>query len=390
MKLHRKTIILNTILVLALLALAVGVVFFFHRLRYSGPNLTEVFVSAIDEQPITCFQLPQIQDLYDITPPPKGHYRSYNPCVFDMPSSITKYHELIDLNKKELNHWCVYRLSNFTTCKGAMPQLWYRQKGNVLNSTFIRAPSGALFQIDYPHQAGPTCPQGIEDMRAIVNKNSLFLIGNEASGSACRRRMVMFEMPLDKLQVKGKHAKPHLLSLVDRFKLEAEFGHERDQKNWMPFLVDHELHFVYSINPHVILKWQKDGPCVKVAETKNKKLPDNLRGGSQVIEVRKSHSNLPAEDLYLAVVHTRDRVHEYSTYFYAFERKYPYAVKHITKGFVIDQNKSKTKRIQFAAGLARSLRQDSHYLEVSYGEHDCTSNMFVIKEEDVLRSLQSV
>ena len=107
----------------------------------------------------------------------------------------------------------------------------------------------------------------------------------------------------------------------------------RDQKNWMPVILRDSgnlksnrynddlnretIHFVYSINPHIILRYD-DNKLTVVAETSNSWLPDNLRGGSQIIWAKKWHkrskpitsksdsqetSGYWSEDLLLSLIH---------------------------------------------------------------------------------------
>jgi hypothetical protein len=260
----------------------------------------------------------------------------------------------------------------------------------------------------------------------VVDDN-LYLVCNVPSGENCRREMFMMEFNLKELMIEDNlygtlpvHGKrTYIRELRPRFttKLFLKFDQDQDQKNWMPLIMNNEIYFVYSINPHIIVKYI--GPsrtaefydpsntikikpsCVKIAETFNENLPSNLRGGGQIVKVtkwnptfdpklRKEPLKYEDEDLYLGVVHTRDSTYEYSTYFYAFEIEYPFRVKYLTRPFVFGEKGHHSKRIQFASGLAKIVKDDIGYLYVTYGEDDCTGKLCILSEESVLHSLHPI
>lgn len=287
------------------------------------------------------------------------HFRTYNPSIFSL---------------DETNCYYVYRLCNFALCPGTRNQWNARYRDRTISHTVIENPHGGLAIIKHPRLdqifvdqdekrgGGRNFEQGGEDALP-------FVIGNK----------LMLEDGLTEISPKRI------------LKLQYEDGCHRDQKNWMPFTVrcngskthigeNEKLHFVYSVNPHVILKFEKDGHC------------------SQIIRVTKwnpgYHSHLKSEpryfpeELYLGVLHKRDSTFEYMTYIYAFETKHPYRVKYITDSFVFGEYGSRSRRIQFAAGLARVVKNHCTYLYITYGENDCSSKLCILKEEDVIRSLR--
>lgn len=349
----------------------------------------------------------QIQDLYKLTS--LENFRTYNPCVFTIEGFNKPFYS--------------YRMSNFTMCVNRKLMKWDKHnKEKVESHTFICAPNKEIFKITHEDTAQPKCVRGCEDSRTIVNKNKLYITCNSSSATKCRREMVVMEFDLKEFTEPASNFHPifenerRLVREVEPLSmttLKIDFDNHRDQKNWMPFFIEDELHFVYSINPHVILKKVGD-ECIKVAETSHDNLPNNLRGGSQIIPVTKWNVKSPPpiykngmmiqenlayneeEKLFLGVIHIRESHHKYVTYLYAFDRNPPFNVKYITEPFVFSENGDHKKRVQFASGLAKvaehSTTKTGHhsldsYLYITYGQDDCDSKLCRIKEEVVMKVL---
>lgn len=57
---------------------------------------------------------------------------------------------------------------------------------------------------------------------------------------------------------------------------------DRNEKNWMPFVSEGRLRFVYSLHPLVVLEWDPDhGELTEVARWDTDPVLDSLRGGAQ-------------------------------------------------------------------------------------------------------------
>ena len=409
------------ILVILLIAIIViALVIFLKAKRDNTSNIYDLFGDNFD---IT--DLPQISEVKGI----EGlrDYRTYNPCLFTIQGQDRPH--------------MVYRVCNFSQCPGGKNPWDHNYREKTHTYTFIESPNGDLHQVKHDPISSSKCEQGCEDARSFICGDRLYLVCNRTMGENCRRQMIMMELSLspfssaenksltikasEEQTLKKRAPKIDNLRPLSMRKLNAGFDNDRDQKNWMPLIMDDQIHFIYSINPHVILRYHgpiqernsgfdpsdKNIPdeinCTIIAETTNPKVPSNLRGGGQIVAVRKwnpifttsAHNNhrYKPEDLYLGVAHTRDSNEEYSTYFYAFENIYPYRVKYLSTGFVFGERSSHSKRIQFASGLARINHSEATpdrpagaYLYVTYGEHDCNGKLCVLREEDVLRSLHSV
>lgn len=402
------------ITVIVLLILVVGTLIVFFKLRRdNSANVSDLFGDRFDIK-----ELPQVSDIYGLQ-----DFRTYNPCLFTVQSG----------NSSDKDPYWAYRMCNFTQCPGNKNTF---QDERTKSRTLIANPGGELFSISHPSVSGSRCAQGCQDARTFTCRDKLYLACNDTSGENCHREMYIMELDLNQFRSRSdlvinnknrqSRRKPKDVSPLSMERLNAGFENDRDQKNWMPLVIDDQIYFVYSINPHIILRYypgkhpnkypgrnripnqEEIINCEKIAETTNSKLPDGLRGGGQIVRVRKwqrvfdsklkkgNDIRYRSEDLYLGVIHTRDSMSEYSTYFYAFETIHPFRVKYITKGFVFGEAGSHSKRIQFASGLAQisqyntATGKDENMLYITYGENDCTSKVCILKEEDVLRSLVAV
>jgi len=102
------------------------------------------------------------------------------------------------------------------------------------------------------------------------------------------------------------------------------------EKNWIAFLHDDALYYVYSIVPHVIVQVRSaDGACVNQYETTSRDLKklsktvSAIRGSATAVRY--------SETEYLALLHTTEPSVGYSTHLYTFEAQPPFAVKRVSK-----------------------------------------------------------
>lgn len=362
-------------------------------------------------------------------------YRAYNPCIFNMNNDKLNYN-IDDID----DYWTAFRMCNFIQCPDKWNN-WDKNRRYLTNShTILVSPWKERYLISHPDVSGKTingagCEKGCEDSRIVCTNNEIFIICNSTSGFDCTREMRLMRIYLSEMfnNKKFKHEGINVLHDIkvnNTEKLKIDWttapkntisSHDsiinannnkqiiNDEKNWMPWIHENELHFVYSVNPHIILKYvgydktsfedkTSDYNVIVVSSNKyndNPNLPRELRGGSQIIKATKWHKKklgegFIAEDLYIAATHVRNSNKAYMTYIYAFEVSYPFAVKYITKGFVFGDKASHSQGIQFAAGLARVVKNNIYYLKISYGEDDCSSKLCTIKEEDVMKALIKV
>ncbi len=325
-----------------------------------------------------------LHELEQPTQTPFPTHRAYNPCIFTLENYNTPF--------------VAYRMCNFYLCPEKRNP-WDKDNRELTNShTLIYRPDGERYLIKYPNISGAKCEKGCEDARIIVHHDKMYMFCNTTSGPKCQREMNIMELDVSAF-TQEKTNVINTVEINNRYILRTPVHSGRDEKNWMPFIHENGLYFVYSVNPHVILKHEGAGNCSEIARTYNSSLPTDLRGGSQIIRTKKWNMMYPMfsrgikyvdEDIYIGVLHIRTSLSSYYTYIYGFEINYPFKVKYITKGFIFGDVSEHVQRIQFASGLARVMHDDVPFLHISYGEHDCTSKLCIIKEEDVMRALVKI
>jgi predicted GH43/DUF377 family glycosyl hydrolase len=146
---------------------------------------------------------------------------------------------------------------------------------------------------------------------------------------------------------------------------------ERHEKNWMPFVRDGALHFLYSCSPTIVLRCDvRSGALTSVAE---RELPAaaGFRGGSQGVAVDGGH---------LFVIHQTehdDRALRYVHRFVLLDHDLRLAAATPRFTFAAD-------RVEFCAGMA--LRGDE--LVLSFGVSDAAAGLAVLALGDVLALLE--
>jgi hypothetical protein len=325
----------------------------------------------------------------------ENEYRAFNPSV--------------TLFENELLY--SYRISNYTACpasSGKPRRPIFASNESMKSYIMLSDKEGNVVQVNLPERGFKGCCAGFEDARLITSPSGsyFYMIANARMGEECISQMHLIKIPTGHIRKAFKSASPRILNVQDSqiIPLHYDDGSEKPhhEKNWMPFfasasksLEEHDilkarglkrnhkseddLHFVYSVNPHVILKCDTDtGECVKTAETFNPNIDKNLRGSSQVRMYKGK---------YIAVAHIRTSSHSYLSQVYTFSPHYPYAVEEISPSFIFDDEKKiGNSLIQFVSGF--EIKDDIAY--ITYGEHDCDSKLFTTSMESLSSSLKKV
>lgn len=129
---------------------------------------------------------------------------------------------------------------------------------------------------------------GLEDARLVKWCGKFYLCGTRRDTESTG----IGRMELSEIVVEHAYSKE-----VNRYRIPAPAGDNTYcEKNWMPIL-SKPYHFVKWTNPTEIVKYDIDTNKCETVVMKNEsdKLPNNLRGGSQVIDW--------GEDSYLSMVH---------------------------------------------------------------------------------------
>jgi hypothetical protein len=143
-----------------------------------------------------------------------------------------------------------------------------------------------------------------------------------------------------------------------------------DEKNWMAFTYENELYYIYSVEPHVIVKANAaDGECERAYETSS----DLFQQLSSRVSLRGSGTALRYnEDEYIAILHTKEKSTSeggYATRAYKFEARPPFRIIGISKPLKLQSNE-----LAFASSL--TLVEDK--VIVGYGVHDRESRVLVM------------
>lgn len=159
-----------------------------------------------------------------------------------------------------------------------------------------------------------------------------------------------------------------------------------NEKNWMPFVYNHDLYFEYKVSPHIILKCDVNtGKCTEVYTTyaveKYPLLTYNKFGcgaPSQLIKIKNKEFFIGLAHISLTIVKHFSVIRK--NFFYIFQNHPPFKIVMIGTEFTLtgDQN-----NIEFATGL---IVKKDHIL-LSSGIDDCYSIIAKINLESVFDTL---
>ena len=210
----------------------------------------------------------------------------------------------------------------------------------------------------------------IEDIRLIVYRDSILAFANVANGNGPLLGVLKKDTILLRSAVANVSA---------------------PQKNWMPFEYEECVYLEYSIQPHVILRFDLDSAECKQAyctTAESASFPSYVHGGPSYL-----HGGAPAlrlnDDFFLGVGNSQhlywfqDRY--YAAVFYLFEAKPPFRVVKATQPLRVQ---SRVERIQYICGLA--FGEDKQSLILSIGICDCDNRFVLVSLDQVLALLQPI
>ncbi|KAK3253314.1 hypothetical protein CYMTET_37437 [Cymbomonas tetramitiformis] len=158
---------------------------------------------------------------------------------------------------------------------------------------------------------------------------------------------------------------------------------ERDEKNWIGFVWEEQMMYVYSIAPHRILHVRAaDGLCVAAYESSYPPLMDLVTSNSK----NRIHGSGTATKVetgdgapyYVALMHTKSEEGLYTTMAYTFQASPPFAILRVSQALPL-QNSA----YAFASGLL--LIEDKAV--ITYGVHDSISRALVMPFEALQSAL---
>lgn len=170
--------------------------------------------------------------------------------------------------------------------------------------------------------------------------------------------------------------------MFDYYKPEIEYpltkqNRLRTEKNWMPFTVDGDLHFIYKIDPLVILKYGEDN-CTTVYEAP-----------TAVMKHKKTGSSCPpvpvtyeGQEYLLCTGHNRINLWRRcirKNFFYLMTPRPPFKIVAYSDIFSFD----KSTDIEFLCGMYE--KDDKFYC--TYGVNDCYNKVSELTKQTVFDSL---
>jgi len=294
-------------------------------------------------------------------------FRAYNPSVTFCREQSQLYYS--------------YRVSNYTMCRELPNTLFFPKRDQIKSFIVISSEDGRVFAVQLPSNlSSPGCVQGFEDPRTFIHNGKFYIVANVHSRLNCDTQMFLVSFPLTDLTDNTNFTQVQSIAPSQIIPLETSNPRDRNQmqKNWMPFVHQNRICFVYSVNPHIVYKCDEStGECVKLAETTNPTISTSIRGGSQ-IQLYK--------DRYIAFTHKRD-ANRYSTQIYAFSPTYPFHITHMTDDFMFATGANLSNLlVQFVAGF--DIKNDVAY--VTYGEQDCHAKVCKIPMQRIMAALKPV
>lgn len=164
---------------------------------------------------------------------------------------------------------------------------------------------------------------------------------------------------------------------------------ETKEKNWNPFFYKGELYFSQSYRPHVVVKPDANGTCVKVYVSDNEDVFMNIggkpRGNTNTILIPSTFSG-EDEDFYMGIVHYRRKKRPvyYRNLFYKMRAHPPFEIYQLSADIPLIHSSVPTRPwLSAAFPLSVHLVQDTRRLLIGYGSGDHASVMKVMSWEHV-------
>jgi predicted GH43/DUF377 family glycosyl hydrolase len=230
-----------------------------------------------------------------------------------------------------------------------------------------------------------------QDPKLIVIKKELYLVYNDNTSKSSYldvRRMVVA-----KLEFNGQDF------VIEKSNMITTYDHEiknRNEKNWVPFIYQHELHLAYSLKPHSIFNAVfHENRCESVSSTNNyfDWAYGELRGGTQCFLVDNEYLGFFHSCITMATKQSNNKaMPHYFMGAYTFEPEPPFSITSISREPIIGKNfyngvthnTWKPLRVVFPGGFVF----DENYIWVSYGRQD--HEMWIVKmdKKKLLKSLK--
>lgn len=162
-----------------------------------------------------------------------------------------------------------------------------------------------------------------------------------------------------------------------------DYKYRKDiEKNWLPFEIDKELHFIYSISPFIILKYNENNKiCEKIAINDGIKSRFRMGGNSPPILILKDNKEVFLSSGHLSSKNIFNNIGAIrKNFFFTFETKYPFRLIEYTPVFNFENN----VYIEYVCGLELK----NNWLHVHYGAEDCYNKSIIIEKDTLFSKLK--
>ena len=175
---------------------------------------------------------------------------------------------------------------------------------------------------------------------------------------------------------------------------------QKIEKNWVPFVHENMVHFIYNISPHKVFfrdsflphRLQAYDPCenFQLFDELWEKKWGRISGGTPARLVN---------DEYISFFHSRFKqgpIHCYAIGAYTFEKEPPFTITSITPHPILFRNMYDSKvehtsnplvKCLFPAGFAFPNNSDTTVLYLSIGENDVATKVLTINTSELLSSM---
>ncbi|CAK0790110.1 unnamed protein product, partial [Prorocentrum cordatum] len=154
----------------------------------------------------------------------------------------------------------------------------------------------------------------------------------------------------------------------------------RAEKNWIPFEAHGQLHFVYSVLPHVVVAAYEDGSCgerhyssfAPLVRLQGKFPGLAIRGSAQAVYVDDPDAtpNLPQAH-FLALLHVVDaRTRRYAHFAYRFSTKPPFDILQVSSQLPLRAARAGEQGAAFAFASGLGVRDRQVIVSYAAGDHD--------------------
>lgn len=230
-----------------------------------------------------------------------------------------------------------------------------------------------------------------QDPRLFAVNEQYYMLYNDAVHDKKRREMFLAKINVDKSQ----------LQVSELQLLEYAPGKRQDQKNWMPLVYNNDIYFIYSIDPHIVLRLDKDQ--LHSIPTLNNNIQSQwpygiIRGGTPAVYVNDLngylaffHSSLPYkpnEPEWKIRQGPPWRIYYMGAI--VFDNKPPFKIKAFTKKPLtfpgLYSAKNTNYQIIFPSGL---VEQESKFL-LSAGYQDAETIILSVNKQDLYKYLTTI